>query len=117
MSFLVARIPFKSTSRDRVSKREFRPGQLIEGLDQRQADELVASGYALEVETQSELEALQKQISNLSYPGDDFPEMDLDLIDHPQAPVAARDPGAPVLEPPRYPLVVASNQLGPLGKC
>jgi hypothetical protein len=54
-------------------------------------------------------------LASLRYPDDDgCPEMDLDLIDQPSAPVARRDPGQPIPMPPMAPMIGKLSEFGKL---
>lgn len=111
---IIARCSFSWTSADRSRKCEFSPGDVIEGLDPAHERSLVATNYALEAKDDQEQQSLQAQLAGLRYPPDDCPEMDLDLIDKPSAPVTPRDPGQGVPMPPRYPLTGKLSRLGEL---
>jgi hypothetical protein len=50
-------------------------------LNARQEGELIGGGYALKAEGDEETQALQTQLANLPYAGDDCPEMDLVMLE------------------------------------
>ena len=111
---LIARTAFKYGSNVLSQERRFSIGDRVHipGLSDDERVRLCDSGSLLAAETEAEANELVFQLQHLTFPSDQFGEMDLDLVEKPQAPKMARV--NPIGLPPTAP--IPTGQLSELGR-